>query len=117
MCPRSIAEQGSGAGGCGRPAAARAGRRSARPAGRTSAWGVAERHADGLVRVASVDLELHLVAGLLLRDRVAELLERRHLLAVDADDDVTADRVRVAADDDLRPAGAYASLVGAAAGL
>ena len=102
ICPRSIAHKvaaradrktGRGPGGQAgpRPVSAIG---SVRRAGAGSPWRLPEGHGDGLLRPVAVDLELHLVAGFLLRDCVAQLLVGRDGLAVDADDDVAAEQVR-----------------------
>src|SRR5262249_7082535 len=61
---------------------------------------VAEPHRDGLLLSVSVDLEGDLLAGRAPRDRSAELLGGGDALVIDADDDVAAERVRLALDDD-----------------
>src|SRR6185295_18757162 len=77
-----------------------------------SRWLPSQLDSDGELLVAPVDAELDLVAGLLARDRVAELVDRVDRRPVDGVDQVAAARIRRAGDDRLLLAGAKAGLRG-----
>ena len=67
--------------------------------GRSASWGEGlppELDVQGPGLVAAVDGELHRLAGLLVGDHRAELVDRRDGDAVDLDDEVSAERPRVA---------------------
>src|SRR5215217_5946805 len=128
MCPRSIGDRvtpksgkaatpGRQAGSRPRcPAAALAGRSAGRTA--LARWGglPSELRDHGLLLAVAVELERHLVAGLLARDQVAQLLEGRHALSVRGDDDVAVELVALALDDHGARAGPEACFRGAAPG-
>src|SRR6266508_736225 len=69
---------------------------------------------EGLLGRPSVDADLYVVSGLLPGNQLAQPVERVDALAVDGDDDVAADPVALAGEDDVRVARPDAGLRGAA---
>src|SRR5688500_4315129 len=68
----------------------------------------AERDVERQLPAAAVNLELHGLTRLVLREHVPELFERRDTLASDRDDQVAAERVALTRDDPGRVARLHA---------
>src|SRR6266550_8557401 len=85
--------------------------------GRSGRWLPSQLDCHGSMLVAAVDAELHLVTGLLVADRIAELLDRVQRSALDGVDQIAAQRVRDPGEGRALSAGAQARLGGRATGL